>query len=90
MSIKRLLTLLNKLETDDCIVSSDYLQDNIPIVNEIVNLADELLITTEGQCNWKNMSILENHNFNIIPLEVDSFGWLVAGIHTDKGVIIYG
>jgi hypothetical protein len=89
MSIQKLLTLLNKLEKDDSIISSDYLEDDIPIVNEIVNLADELLIIN-GQCNWKNMSILEVHNFDVFPLEVDSFGWLVAGIHTDKGVIIYG
>jgi hypothetical protein len=89
MSIKDLLTLLIKLEKDDSIISLDYLQDDIPIIKEIVNLADKLLIIN-GQCNFKNMSILENHNFNIVPLEVDSFGWLVAGIHTSKGVIIYG
>jgi hypothetical protein len=85
MSIKHLLTLLIKLEQDDTIVSSE---DHIPIVNEIVNLADELLIIN-GQCNWKNMSILENYNFDVFPIEVDSFGWLVAGIYTNKGVIIY-
>lgn len=90
MSIQKLLTLLIKLEKDNSIVSSNYLEDNIQIVNEIVDLADELLITTDGQCNWKNMSILENHNFDVFPIEVDSFGWLIAGIHTDKGVIIYG
>jgi hypothetical protein len=89
MSIKKLLTLLTKLEKDDSIVSSNYLKNDIPIVNEIVNLADELLIIN-GQCNWKNMSILEVHNFDVFPLEVDSFGWLVAGIHTDKGIITYG
>ena len=89
MSIQKLLTILIKLEKDDSIVSSDYLKDTIPVVNKIVNLAEKLLIIN-GQCNWKNMSVLENHNFNIIPLEVDSFGWVVAGIHTDKGVIIYG
>jgi len=90
MSIKNLLTLLVKLERDDSIISSDYLENSISIVNEIVNLADTLLITNEGQCNWKNMSILENHNFTVFPIEVDSFGWLVAGIQTNKGVIIYG
>jgi hypothetical protein len=82
MSIKHLLTLLIKLEQE---VSSE---DHIPIVNEIVNLADELLIIN-GQCNWKNISILENNNFDVFPIEVDSFGWLVAGIYTNKGVIIY-
>lgn len=90
MSIQQLIKLLLELEKNDSIISSDYLADNIPIVNEIVNLANELLITHEGRCNHKNMSILEQYNFNIFPLEVDSFGWLVAGIHTDKGIIIYG
>lgn len=90
MSIQQLIKLLLELEKNDSIISSDYLADNIPIVNEIVNLANELLITREGECNHKNMSILEQYNFNIFPLEVDSFGWLVACIHTDKGIIIYG
>lgn len=89
MSIEQLITLLLELENNDSISPSDYLKD-IPIVNEIVNLANELLITNDGKCNHKNMFILETYNFNVFPLEVDSFGWLVAGIHTDKGIIIYG
>jgi hypothetical protein len=88
MSMQKLITLLLKLENS--IVSCDYLQNEIPIVNKIVNLANQLLITNQGQCNSKNMSILENYNFNIFPIEVDSFGWLIAGINTNKGVIIYG
>lgn len=90
MSIQQLTALLFELEKNESIISSDYLENNIPIVNEIVNLANELLITNNGHCNYKNMSVLEKHNFNVFPLEVDSFGWLVAGIHTDKGIIIYG
>ncbi len=88
--MQKLIKLLLKLENDESIVSCNYLQDKIPIVNKIVNLANELLITNEGQCNSKNMSVLENYNFNIFPIEVDSFGWLIAGIHTNKGVVIYG
>jgi len=90
MSIQQLLLLLNNVEKDNSIKVNNYLDSSIPIVNEIVNLADNILITNNGQCNWKNISILENHNFNIFPIEVDSFGWLVAGIQTSKGVIIYG
>lgn len=90
MSMQKLIKLLLKLENDESIVSCNYLQDKISIVNKIVNLANELLITNEGQCNSKNMSVLENYNFNIFPIEVDSFGWLIAGIHTNKGVVIYG
>lgn len=88
--MQKFIKLLLKLENDESIVSCNYLQDKIPIVNKIVNLANELLITNEGQCNSKNMSVLENYNFNIFPIEVDSFGWLIAGIHTNKGVVIYG
>lgn len=88
--MQKLIKLLLKLENDNSIVSCDYLQNKIPIVNKIVNLANELLITDQGQCNYKNIYILENYNFNISPIEVDSFGWLLASINTKKGVIIYG
>lgn len=74
MSIQQLIALLFELEKNDSIISSDYLTDSILIVNEIVNLANELLITNKCQCNYKNMSILEKYNFNVFPLEVDSFG----------------
>lgn len=90
MSIQKLLLLLKNVEKDNSIKADNYLDSSIPIVNKIVNLADNVLITTHGQCNWTNISILENHNFTIFPIEVDSFGWLVAGIQTSKGVIIYG
>ena len=90
MYVQMLLTLLLKLEDDDSIISSNYLQESIPIVKRIKNLAHNVLITNEGQCDYKNISILENHNFNVFPVEVDSFGWLVGGIHTGKGIIIYG
>jgi hypothetical protein len=90
MSIHKLLTLLKRLENDNSIEQVDYLEESIPIVNEIVQLANELLITEKGQCNYNNMAILESNNFNIFPLEVDSFGWLVAAIQTIKGIIVYG
>lgn len=90
MSIQTLLVLLRNVEADNTIKAENHLEDSIPIVTEIIDLADKLLITNKGQCNWKNIAFLENHNFNIFPLEVDSFGWLVAGIQTDKGIIIYG
>lgn len=90
MSIHTLLVLLKKLENDDSIQQVDYLEEGIPIVDEIVQLANELLITEKGQCHYKNMTILESNNFTIFPLEMDSFGWLVAAIQTIKGIIVYG
>jgi hypothetical protein len=88
--IKDLITLLLKLERDDTIEKTNFLTNEISIVNDIVVLCEDLLITKDGKCNYENMSVLENNNFTIFPIEVDSFGWLVAGVTTDKGIIVYG
>jgi DNA-binding transcriptional MocR family regulator len=90
MSIQTLLKMLTTVENDNSIKEIDYLQESTTIICNIVNLANDLLITDDGKCHYENMSILENNNFNIFPLEMDSFGWLVAGIQTNKGVIVYG
>jgi hypothetical protein len=88
--IDYLISLIYELNKDVSIEYSEYLSKDIPIVKQIENLADKLLITDQGQCNNDNISILELHNFNVYPLESDSFGWLIGGIFTYKGIVTYG
>lgn len=78
--MQRLITLLQNLERDDSIQTHDF----------IVDLANRLLITNKGECNYKNITILKKNNFSVFPIEVDSYGWLIAGINTKKGIIVYG
>lgn len=85
-----LVKLIRNLEYDNTIIYSRYLSHNIPCVKNISHLACNLLITDEGDCNWKNIEYLKKKGYNVNPIESESFGWLIGGIFTSKGVITYG
>jgi len=60
------------------------------LVDRAKEMASQLLIDSYGGCNWDNINILEKNKYYVNPIEQDSFGWLIAGIQTDKGELIYG
>ena len=91
-NMDELIELLKKIEDDADISGSEYdvLSDNHPNVYHASSLAELLLITPEGRCDWKNIRELQSNGYAVGPLEKDSFGWLIGGIETSKGVIAYG
>jgi hypothetical protein len=88
--MERFLELIDLIEKDDTIRSSEYLSHQIEIINEISCLADDLLITKDGHCNWDAIHELEDKKIYIFPVEKDRFGWVIGGIPTTKGIITYG
>jgi hypothetical protein len=48
------------------------------------------LIKSDGQHNSFEAQKLKDSGFNVFPLERDSFGWLIGGVKTSKGIISYG
>jgi len=85
----RINFLVKWIEMSD-INPSEYLSHECPEVAEVVELANKHLITDKGQCNWYNINFLKNAGIDIFPVERDSFGWMLGGILTSKGVIVYG
>jgi hypothetical protein len=54
-------------------------------------LACDLFITNEGKCNWVEMNAFERYApCKIVPLERDSFGWLIGGIKYNDRTFAYG
>lgn len=43
---------------------------------ECEEMANELLISSGGRCNWENIRILKSHGFDVYAGEKDSFGCL--------------
>jgi hypothetical protein len=87
--MNRIVFLVNLIELSD-IEEKPYLSHDCPEVAEVVELANKYLITDTGQCNWYNINILISGGLDIFPVEQDSFGWMLGGISTSKGVIVYG
>lgn len=91
--MEKLIEMLAELEGDASLKSTegDYLyNEDHPLCIPISNIATDLFITYDGDCDWDMMDRLESNGFRIIPIERDSFGWLIGGICTKKGIICYG
>ena len=55
-------------------------------------MANALLISNGGRCNWVNIKALQQHGFDVYAGEKDSFGWLTDCISFPDGerVLVYG
>jgi hypothetical protein len=87
-----LLSLLKQIDENNDI--KDYgdnviLSDN-PIVTEAIHIAEDLLITGMGLVNWAAVDVLSYNGYSVFPMERDSFGWLIGGISTNKGILVFG
>ena len=98
--IKKLIDLLDQIESNSEIVKivpdeirdkeDIYCQDDLhPLIKEVIALADLVLITPEGMCDWMNMKLVQE-KYKIKPGETDSYKWLTGIIITSKGEIVYG
>jgi hypothetical protein len=85
-----MVELISKVEKDDSIPECGFLIIDHPFISEIKYIADTLLITDDGKCNWDNIEILMDNSIEVFPVELDRFGWLIGGIRTTKGIITYG
>lgn len=85
--MEALIQLLRNFEDDKTEVHD---MDDFVMNKEVEEAACCLLIDSDGNCNWSNISVLKTAGFNVIPVERDRFGWLVGGIITKNGIITYG
>lgn len=70
--------------------NDEYKEEDLhPLIQKVQLLADTVLITKEGVCNYNNHSKLASAGFPVRCGESDSFGWLTGVIKTSKGDIVY-
>lgn len=61
------------------------------LVEEIVGLACEMFITSDGRTDYTAIRNFERESgCRVGPGEVDSFGWLSGVIYTKAGKIVFG
>ena len=88
--MQELFDLIVELESNNLVKYSKYLSTEIPIVQDISAKACQLLIREDGTCNWCSIDWLDERGISVFPVEQDSFGWVIGGIYTSKGIITYG
>lgn len=94
-----LLTQLEELfsQEDNYIVDEDdgcaYFKDS-ELYEEVISSCCDVLITSNGQCNWVNIATLRNNGYSIFAGEKDSFGWLIGCIQKKddplRRTVVYG
>jgi hypothetical protein len=97
-----LVGLLKQVEMSDEIPQAEVFDDGCRyltngqadelhnLLQQILSLADSLLITAGGYCNYASHSYLRGFGFNVTPGETSGTGWLTGCIHTKKGIVVYG
>ena len=59
-------------------------------VSKAALLADEVLITDAGGCDWAAIHQLRHFGYAVYPGERDSFGWLTGCIEKNHRILVYG
>jgi hypothetical protein len=90
--MEHLLTLIQALEDlpDIKLFGDNYISAENPHASAAGALAETVLITPGGHCNWDAIAELREAGYSVFPLERDSFGWLIGGIQTTASVLVYG
>lgn len=61
-----------------------------PQLQETLGLMCDIFIELDGSPNYDNIIWFRDHsNYEVIPGEVDSFGWLSAGIRKPNGPVLW-
>lgn len=91
MLAEKLLALADSdfAETDETFTRYAKATDS---VEECERMANILLISPGGRCDWENIAKLKSYGFDIYAGEKDSFGWLTGCIGFSDGerVLVYG
>lgn len=93
MALEKLLEILKKIDLSD-LPDDDYkylsAQPRSPDVDEVLILANTVLVDDDGHNIYDNHEVLRKNGFAVFAGEQDRFGWLTGCIQTKKGIIVYG
>lgn len=95
-TIEKLVNALNALTDEDFNEPDEetgvIYAKSTPAVDECEEMANELLIASNGRCNWENIKKLKSCGFDVYAGEKDSFGWLAGciGFPDHERVLVYG
>ena len=88
--LKTLIELLDQLQDRTGILPSED-EDADEVLDQVLDLADELLITNNGQQNYSVFPILNRYGYRVFAGERDGFGWLTGCIQKGNGpTIVFG
>jgi hypothetical protein len=91
MSMDRLVTFIRELENSEMRVRQFLDESDHAVVPIIARMLEEIFITAGGNMDYdKKDEFLIQYGYELYPVEHDRFGWVLGGLRTSKGTIVFG
>ena len=86
-----MVQLVQEVEESDLEPRQFLCDEDHPNIQIIKILLETVFITTRGNINLDARDELrEVHGYELHPVEQDSWGWILGGLRTKKGIITFG
>ena len=89
--MESLVALIRELEDSDLQERPYLANTDHPNVSTIAHMLEELFITAGGHMNYDlKDKFMEVYGYELYPVEKDRWGWILGGLQTSKGTIVFG
>lgn len=86
-----LVAFIRQVEESDMPVRQYLTESDHVVVPIIARMLEEIFITAGGHLNHDARDVfLETYGYELYPVEQDRFGWVLGGLSTSKGTIVFG
>ena len=91
MSMELLVAFIRQLESADIPEQQFITESDHAVVPIIARILEEIFITAGGNLDYdrKDTFFIE-YGYELYPVEHDRFGWVLGGLRTSKGTIVFG
>lgn len=89
--METLVARIKELEDSDIEEQRYLAEKDHKLVPVIAAMLDDLFITAGGHMNYDaKYELMADYGYELYPVERDSCGWVLGGLITSKGTIIFG
>lgn len=86
-----LVTFIKQLEKEDMPARQYLTESDHVVVSIIARMLEEIFITAGGHLDHDARDVfLHTYGYELYPVEQDRFGWVLGGLSTSKGTIVFG
>lgn len=86
-----LVTFIKQLEKEDMPARQYLTESDHVVVPIIARMLEEIFITAGGHLDHDARDVfLHTYGYELYPVEQDRFGWVLGGLSTSKGTIVFG
>jgi hypothetical protein len=91
ITMELLVAFIRQLEESDVAVCPYLTDADHRLVHIIARMLEEIFITPGGHMDYDAKDkFMETYGYELYPVEHDRWGWILGGLQTKKGTIVFG